>query len=347
MADILSKTFLDLDGLTLYDGKLKDHLSGTADSTGSDLVSVELTLNGDHASSGNYISELAVDTSALSTELGKKAEKNIGTITVKNGTTKVADVTVDSLNDTITFVGGTNVTLAASYSNDTITVNANMDFTSLDATVSDSGTYVDVEIVETDGKLNSVELDDTKLGTAINGLTTAIENINKTLVGGVNFIGVVTTIPTSSTITVDGKSVTAKTGDIVLYKYTGDENPADPQSAQDTGLEFIYTGTAWEELGSPDKCSKMIDELESTVSGVSNRVTSLENNQVLAVRQTTSSDSCGTDLSSGKLSTAIDTTISNSDTEPGYIFPVLRDLDKKAFVHIKAIPDAKINALFA
>ena len=101
MADILSKTFLDLDGLTLYDGKLKDHLSGTADSTGSDLVSVELTLNGDHASSGNYISELAVDTSALSTELGKKAEKNIGTITVKNGTTKVAYVTVDSLNDTI------------------------------------------------------------------------------------------------------------------------------------------------------------------------------------------------------------------------------------------------------
>lgn len=354
MAEILNKTFLDLDGLTLYDDKLKDHLSGTKDSTGSDLVSVQLTLDGDHASTENYISGLVVDTTSLVTELNKKATKNIGTITVKNGNTKVTDVKIDSKDDTLTLVGGTNVTLEASDSNDTITIKANMDFTSLDATVSDIGTYVDVEIVEADGKLTSVEIDDTKLGTAIEGLeddidelSTAIENINKTLVGGVNFIGIVTTIPTSSTVTVDGKSVTAKTGDIVLYKYTGDEDATNPKSVQDTGLEFIYTGADWEELGSPDKCSKMIDELESTVSGVSNRVTSLETNQVLAVRQTTSSDSCGTDLSSGKLSTAIDTTISNSDAEPGYIFPVLRDLDKKAFVHIKAIPDAKINALFA
>lgn len=354
MADILNKTFLDLDGLTLYDGKLKDHLSGTANSN-SDLVSVQLTLNGDHTSAENYISELSVDTTALVTELNKKATKNIKTVSIKNASNGAkGKVEVDQLDDTITLKEGANISLTADEANDTITIAANMNFTSLDATVSDSGTYVDVEIVEADGKLTSVEIDDTKLGTAIGGLeddidelSTAIENINKTLVGGVNFIGVVTAIPESSTVTVDEKSVTAKTGDIVLYKYVGDENTANPNSAKDTGLEFIYTGTDWEELGSPDKCSKMIDELESTVSGVSNRVTSLETNQVLAVRQTTSSDSCGTDLSSGKLSTAIDTTISNSDAEPGYIFPVLRDLDKKAFVHIKAIPDAKINALFA
>lgn len=347
MAEILNKTFLDLEGLTLYDDKLKDHLSDTANSTGSDLVSVGLTLDGDHASGASYISGLSVDTSALAAELNNKATKNIETITVKNGNNKVADVIVDKVDDTITLVGGTNINLAADAGTDTITINANMDFTPLDSSVSDSGTYVDVEIVEADGKLTTVEVDDTKLVTAINGLTDAIGNINNTLVGGVNFIGVVTSIPTSSTVTIEGKPVTAKTGDIVLYKYTGGEDSANPNSAQDTGLEFIYTGTAWEELGSPDKCSKMIDAVESTVSGLSTKVTSLENNQVLAVRQTTNSDSCGTDLTSGRLSATIDTTISNSDVEPGYIFPVLKDLDKKAFVHIKAIPDAKINALFA
>lgn len=344
MAEITNKTFLDLTGLELYDGKLKSHLSATATSTNSDLVSATLTLDGNHASTGKYISELTVDTTALVNELNKKATKNIGTITVKNNNTKVADVIVDSLNDTITLVGGTNVTLSASDSDDTITIAANMDFTSLDSTVSDDGTYVGVEITETDGKLTGVELDDTKLVTAINGLSSAIETINNTLVGGVNFIGVVTSIPVSNTVTIDGKSVTAKTGDIVLYKYKSSENIGNPQ---DTGLEFIYTGSAWEELGSPDKCSKMIDEIESTVSGLSDKVTSLETNQVLAVSQTTASDSCSPDLSAGKLSSTIDKTISNSDTEPGYIFPVLKDMDNKAFVHIKAIPDAKINALFA
>ena len=445
MAEILDKTFLDLNGLKAYDGKLKKHFDDTANSTGSELVKVGLTLDGDHTSTQKYISGLTVDTNALATALNGKATKNIGTITVKNGSTKVTDVVVDSLNDTITLTGGTNVTLGADAGTDTITINANMDFSPLDATVSDDGTYVDIDIVETDGKLTSVDIDDTKLVTAINGLpkknigtitvkngeskvadvivdkvddtftfvggtnvtlaasdstdtitfnanmdfssldanvsddgiyvdvdiietdgkltsvdiddsklntkltqiTGAIEAINNTLVGGVNFIGVVTVIPTSSSVTIDGKPVTAKKGDIVLYKYTNEEDAANPSSVQDTGLEFIYTGDAWEELGSPDKCSKMIDAVETTVSGLSNKVTSLEANQVLAVRQTTNSDSCGTDLASGKLSSTIDTAISNSDVERGYILPVLRDLDKKAFVHIKAIPDAQINALFA
>lgn len=339
MAEILNKTFLDLEGLTLYDGKLKDHLSDTATSDNSELVSVTLTLDGDHTSEEKYISELSVDTTPLATELSKKATKNIGTITVKNGDTKVADVSVDTLDDTITLVGGTNITLAASDSNDTITIKANMDFTSLGTTVSDDAEYVSIEIVETDGVLTSVELDDTKLGTAI-------KKINDTLVGGVNFIGIVTSIPTSGTVTIDGESVTAKTGDIVLYKYINEEDSADPQSEEDTGLEFIYTGTAWEELGSPDKCSKMIDAVEYNVSAVSNRVTSLENNQVLAVKQTYATDSCGADLTSGILSDTIDTTISNSDEEPGYIFPLLRDRNKKGFVHIKAINNTSINALF-
>lgn len=347
MADIVNKTFLDYNGLLLYDNKLKTHITDTADSVGSELVKVGLTLNGQHASGENYISGLSVDTNALQTELSEKATKNIGTITVKNDNNKVADVIVDSLNDTITLVGGSNVTLSASDSNDTITIAASMDFSSLDATVTGDGTYVSVEISEEDGKLTGVEVDDVKLRNAIDGLTEAIESINNTLVGGVNFIGVVSTIPTTGTVIINGESVPAKTGDIVLYKYTGDEDNANPQSAQDTGLEFIYTGSAWEELGSPDKCSKMIDDVESNVSELSTKVTSLETNQVLAVRQTTASDSCSPDLTSGKLSTTIDTTISNSDVEPGYIFPILRDIDKKAFVHIKAIPDAKINALFA
>ena len=445
MAEILDKTFLDLNGLKTYDGKLKKHFDGTASSTGSELVKVGLTLDGDHTSTQKYISGLTVDTNALATALNGKATKNIGTITVKNGSSKVADVVVDSLNDTITLAGGTNVTLAADAGTDTITINANMNFSSLDSTVSDDGTYVDIDITETDGKLTSVDIDDTKLVNTINGLpkknigtitvkngsskvadvvvdslndtitlaggtnvtlaadagtdtitinanmnfssldstvsddgtyvdiditetdgkltsvdidetklgntitqiTSAIESINNTLVGGVNFIGVVTAIPTTSSVTIDGKPVTAKTGDIVLYKYTGGEDSANPNSAQDTGLEFIYTGTAWEELGSPDKCSKLIDAVETTVSGLSTKVTSLETNQVLAVKQTTNSDSCGTDLASGKLSATIDTAISNSTVERGYILPVLRDLDKKAFVHIKAIPDAQINALFA
>ncbi len=347
MAEILDKTFLDLNGLKTYDGKLKKHFDGTASSTGSELVKVGLTLDGDHTSTQKYISGLTVDTNALATALNGKATKNIGTITVKNGSSKVADVVVDSLNDTITLAGGTNVTLAADAGTDTITINANMNFSSLDSTVSDDGTYVDIDITETDGKLTSVDIDETKLGNTITQITSAIESINNTLVGGVNFIGVVTAIPTTSSVTIDGKPVTAKTGDIVLYKYTGGEDSANPNSAQDTGLEFIYTGTAWEELGSPDKCSKLIDAVETTVSGLSTKVTSLETNQVLAVKQTTNSDSCGTDLASGKLSATIDTAISNSTVERGYILPVLRDLDKKAFVHIKAIPDAQINALFA
>ena len=101
MAEITNKTFLDLTGLELYDGKLKSHLSATATSTNSDLVSATLTLDGNHASTGKYISELIVDTTALVTELNKKATKNIGTITVKNDNTKVADVIVDSFKNTL------------------------------------------------------------------------------------------------------------------------------------------------------------------------------------------------------------------------------------------------------
>ena len=53
-----------------------------------------------------------------------------------------------------------------------------MDFSSLDATVSDDGTYVDVDIIETDGKLTSVDIDDSKLNKRITGLSSAIDKIN-------------------------------------------------------------------------------------------------------------------------------------------------------------------------
>lgn len=346
MAEILDKTFLDLQGLTNYDDKLKQHLTDTATGT-SNYVDVGLTLSGKHTSTGKYISGLTVDTTKLQTALNAKANKNIKTVSVKNSSNTVkGSVTVKTLDDTIVLKDGANISMTADDASKTITIAASMNFSSLDSTVSDDGTYVGVQVVETDGKLTSVSVDEAKLSNKISTLDGAINKINQTLVGGVHFIGVVTAIPTSASVTIDGKTVTAQKGDIVLYKYVNGEDSANPNSTQDTGLEFIYTGTAWEELGSPDKCSKWIDAVEATVSGISGKVTPLEANQVVAVKQTTT-DSCGTDLTTGALPNDIDTNISHSATDRGYIYPLFRDKNKKGFVHIKAIPDASINALFA
>lgn len=60
-----------------------------------------------------------------------------------------------------------------------------------------------------------------------------ITDINNAIAGGVHFIGEVAAAPEGASVTVNGKAHTAAAGDVVIF---GEK-------------EYIYTGTAWKELG--------------------------------------------------------------------------------------------------
>lgn len=63
-----------------------------------------------------------------------------------------------------------------------------------------------------------------------------IATIKQAIAGGVHFRGTVTAKPTSALVTVNGSiDITAEAGDVVIWA--------------DKGLEYIYTGSVWEELG--------------------------------------------------------------------------------------------------
>ncbi len=82
----------------------------------------------------------------------------------------------------------------------------------------------------------------------------AIVALQNAVTGGMHFIGISTTDPTTGTATVGGKAVTPATGDIVIYKVTGTD-------ARD--VEYVYDGTAWIELGDVTAEAKRITALET------------------------------------------------------------------------------------
>lgn len=80
-----------------------------------------------------------------------------------------------------------------------------------------------------------------------------IANLKTAVAGGVHFIGTVEAAPTSSAITVNGSTdtVIAVAGDIVIWAAEG--------------IEYIYTGSAWEVLGDVDRVGAIetkIDEMD-------------------------------------------------------------------------------------
>ena len=111
---------------------------------------------------GGKLNSVTIDDTAIDA-LPKAAFKKI---TVGSTT-----IEADTATDTLTLVAGSNVTLTPDATNDKVTIAANMDFSSLDATKGGNGTYVGVTVTQTDGKITSVTVDDSAID---NLLTEAI-----------------------------------------------------------------------------------------------------------------------------------------------------------------------------
>lgn len=79
-----------------------------------------------------------------------------------------------------------------------------------------------------------------------------IASLKNAVAGGVHFIGTVTAKPTAASVTVNGAStsITASAGDVVIWTAEG--------------IEYIYTGSAWEELGDVDR----IGALETKINNL-------------------------------------------------------------------------------
>lgn len=120
---------------------------------------------------------------------------------------------------------------------------------------------VKVVVGQDDNKKDIV--DETSLGVWLASVNTrslantaAIASINSSIANGVRFAGITSTNVSSETakesknITIDGKSYTAISGDIVIV--------------ENTTREFIWTGTEWYELGDETR----IGSLEAKVSGL-------------------------------------------------------------------------------
>lgn len=87
------------------------------------------------------------------------------------------------------------------------------------------------------------------LPTKLSDLDSEIESIKEAIAGGVHFRGVVNADPTTATsLTIDNKSYTPDAGDVVIYD----------------GKEYIYTGSAWEQLGDVSR----IGALETTLNNL-------------------------------------------------------------------------------
>ncbi len=68
----------------------------------------------------------------------------------------------------------------------------------------------------------------------------AIEGQITSLTGAMHFIGTVTEQPNTANVTINNATVTAISGDVVIYKTT----------AMEYGIEYVFDGTNWQELGS-------------------------------------------------------------------------------------------------
>jgi hypothetical protein len=87
------------------------------------------------------------------------------------------------------------------------------------------------------------------LTTQVNTNKSDIANLKTAVAGGVHFRGTAKAAPSSTTVTMsDDTTLTAAAGDVVIY----------------SGKEYIYTGTAWEELGDVTR----IGNLETKINGL-------------------------------------------------------------------------------
>ena len=116
--------------------------------------------------------------------------------------------------------------------------------------------------------------DYTALEGRVDSCETDIASLKTSVAGGVHFIGTVTAKPTSASVKVNGSSTatTAVAGDIVLW------------SAE--GIEYIYTGSAWEELGDVTR----LGDLETKVSGLKTTATNAVASTHKFVSQVTQSE---------------------------------------------------------
>lgn len=89
------------------------------------------------------------------------------------------------------------------------------------------------------------------LSAKISAIDGEIASLKTSVAGGVHFVGVVTAAPNAASVTVNGSTThTAAAGDVVLWAAEG--------------REYIYTGSAWEELGDVTR----IGELETKINNL-------------------------------------------------------------------------------
>jgi hypothetical protein len=101
-----------------------------------------------------------------------------------------------------------------------------------------------------------------------------IASLKNAVAGGVHFIGTVTAKPTAASVTVNGAStsITASAGDVVIWTAEG--------------IEYIYTGSAWEELGDVDR----IGALETKINNLDVTATNAVSTTHKFVSQVTQTD---------------------------------------------------------
>ena len=115
--------------------------------------------------------------------------------------------------------------------------------------------------------------DVSELTTQVNTNKSDIESLKTAVAGGVHFVGVVTAAPTTASVTVNGSNThTAAAGDVVLWAAEG--------------REYIYTGSAWEELGDVTR----IGELETKVKNLKTTATNTVESTNKFVSQVTQSE---------------------------------------------------------
>lgn len=99
------------------------------------------------------------------------------------------------------------------------------------------------------------------LSTQVETNKTDIASIKEAIAGGVHFRGTVTAKPTTASVTVNGSTtITAAAGDVVLW------------SAE--GIEYIYTGSAWEELGDVTRLGDLETKVNNLKTTATNAVAS-------------------------------------------------------------------------
>lgn len=98
---------------------------------------------------------------------------------------------------------------------------------------------------------------------------TDIANLKSAVAGGVHFRGTVTAKPTDASVTVNGStSITAAAGDIVLWAAEG--------------IEYIYTGSAWEQLGDVTR----LGDAETAIENLEKAIAALDVSEPNAVATT-------------------------------------------------------------